>query len=48
MAKSVELTSRDPDYPPPAPAAYINKDTIRVATGPGKMEHSVIPVVSTL
>jgi hypothetical protein len=41
MAKSVELTSRNVS---PAPAAYIKKDTIEVVTGPGKMEHYVIPV----
>jgi hypothetical protein len=49
MAKSVELASRNTrSTNPSAPAAYINKDTIQVVTGPGKMERYVIPVGANL
>ena len=45
MAKSVVLMSTSTESAsPPAPAVYINKDTIEVVPGPGMAERYLIPV----
>lgn len=45
MAKSIELINRNTNSATAlAPAAYINKDTIQVITGLGKIERYAIPV----